>query len=403
MNASPALLLKPRPFFGLIAVLFTFASYTGIASAAATMRILRGTDQQTTYGATFPDALVVWVTDSVTERALTGLTVNFVAGAGIGLSSTYASTDEYGLASVSASGLAACDSQVIAEVSGIPGTKVTFHDLAVNRAPLFVVPVDLKSLVGGPIPSATSYRFQGFVNGDTEESAQITGTPILTTTATDHSPHANYAIKGGVGDLSAPNYTFVPGFGTLAVLEGSKWDGATSGGADAIQEAIVEPPTIEGEAHVHTAFLGQVEALTIVQPNFIAGLRGESGVFVRAAIWVNPAYSTAYSKSIPAQAAIENVPLANTTALPTYAAGMRIGSDAPVRSVVLPPVVAALTLAKNSSTRSAIPAVVPDSRRVSDATVRTAFATKPSTVSVAAQYSNSGPAIRKAFNPPGIK
>ncbi|WP_263351410.1 MBG domain-containing protein [Acidicapsa acidisoli] len=401
MNVCRGSLLKPKPVLGLLAVLFTFASGTGIASAATTIKILRGADQQTTYGASFPDALVVWVTDTVTERAVTGLKVDFVAGAGIGLTSTYAITDEYGLASVSASGLGAGDSEVSAEVAGIPGTKVTFYNLAVNKAPLFVVPGDLRSVVGSPIPPATSYRFKGFVNGDTEDSAQITGTPVLTTTATDHSPHANYAIKGNVGSLSAPNYTFVPEFGTLAILERQTWDGLASGDAAAIEAAVIEPSAIEGESRVHTAFLGQLESLTMVQPNFIAGLRGESGIFVRAAIWSNPVASSAYTQSLPAQTAIENVPLANMTALPTFAAGMRIGSDAPVHSVVLPHVVTASTLAKSSSTRSAIPAVVSDSRKGSDAPVRAAFVSKPSIVSVAVQNSNSGQAIRKAFNPPG--
>jgi len=372
-----------------------------MASATATIKILRGGDQQATYGTAFPDPLVVWVTDTVTEHAVTGLKVNFIAGAGIGLTSTYAITDEYGLASVTASGLAAGDSEVSAEVPGVSGAKVIFHNLVVNKAPLTVIPGDLRASAGRPIPTATSYRFKGFVNGDSEEMAQITGAPVLTTTATDQSPHANYAIKGWVGSLSAPNYTFVPGFGTLAILSSSKPEGPTSGNLNAGQASTVEPQSNEGESRVHTAFLGQIEALTRVQPNFIAGLRGESGIFVRAAIWTDSVSSAAHAQTSPPQVAIENVPLATATALPTFAAGQRITSGAPVHSVVLPRLVTTSALARSSSTRSAIPTVIADRGKSSDVPVQAAFVPKPSMVSVAVQYSSSGSAIRKAFNPPG--
>jgi len=70
------------------------------------------------------------------------------------------------------------------------------------------------------LPAISSYTIQGFVNGDTMATAQISGEPSLTTTATAGSRFGNYAIKGNPGTLDSPNYTFVPGFGTLAVIDG---------------------------------------------------------------------------------------------------------------------------------------------------------------------------------------
>jgi MBG domain-containing protein len=405
MSVPHASLLKPRRFFLLVALLFAIASSAFDVSAATTIRILKGSDQQTTYGAAFPAALVVWVTDPIAEQSLKGLRVDFAPSAGIGLSSSYAITDEYGLASVTATGLAACNSEVTAEVAGDPRTKTTFEGLVVNKAPLTVLPGDLKSLVGSPIPAATSYSFMGFVNGDTQETARITGIPNLTTTATDQSPHANYAIKGGVGSLSAPNYTFVPGFGTLAILELPEFDRSNSED-NGQEEASNDSPASENGPQVHTALVGQLESMTMVQPNFIAGLRGESGVFVRAAMWANPASSAANKQAILAQSATQNLPLAIATNLPTFVAGVRTDSDVPVRSVILPQAVTASAIAKNSDTRSAIQPVAvatfSNSRPGSAAPVRAAIMQRPSTVP-AAQSSYTGSAIRKAFNPPGVK
>jgi hypothetical protein len=409
MSGPYTSLPKPWCVFWISASLIALALNASSAFAAATIKILHGSDQQTTYGSAFPAALAVWVTDPIVERGVSGVRVAFTSSFGIGLSSSYAITDEYGLASVTATGLAPCNSEVSAEVSGVPGTRVTFERLVVNKAPLLVVPGDLKSLAGSPIPAASSYSFKGFVNGDSQETAQITGMPILSTTATDRSPHANYAIKGGVGSLLAPNYSFVAGFGTLAILDpktldrksldGQSPDGPNSGNNQ--QEASVDPSAAENGAQVRAALVGQLESLTMVQPNFIAGLRGQSGVFVRDAIWQNPA-SSAHTQSLQTQTANQNLAAAMAINLPTVASGLRSNSDAPVRSVTLPRLVTSSAIVKTNGTRSAIPAAIPDSRKSSELPVRAAITSKPSTVP-AAQYSYTGSAIRDAFNSPEHK
>jgi len=55
-----------------------------------------------------------------------------------------------------------------------------------------------------------TYTITGFVNGDT--SSVVSGTPSITTTATQDSPAGTYAITATAGTLSAANYifTFVP-------------------------------------------------------------------------------------------------------------------------------------------------------------------------------------------------
>src|SRR5271168_3057463 len=144
-------------------LLFAFVTSASAAAALPAIQQLRGANQETTYGAAFPAPLVVWVTDPVTERAMSGVTVHYVAGAGIGLSSTNAVTDEYGLASVTATGLTVCTSQVRAEVAGSPDANVTFEGLVVDKAVLTVVPADLEMRLGSTLPALAGYSFQGFV------------------------------------------------------------------------------------------------------------------------------------------------------------------------------------------------------------------------------------------------
>jgi hypothetical protein len=404
MNGFKLLPLRRIVALGFLVLLIS--SVTVVASAAPTIRILRGAGQQTTYGSDFPAPFVVWVTDPATERAVPGIRVNFKAGAGIGLSSDYAITDEYGLASVTGTGLAACSSSVAAEVAAVPEARATFADLDVEKAPLTVVPVDLKSIVGSGIPAATDYTFKGFVNGDTEESAGITGTPVLSTTATDHSPRANYAIKGGIGTLSARNYSFVAGFGTLAILEKptsgrQNSDGQTFAYLDDESESFIIPPTLEETEAVRPALDDQPVASAVIQPNFIAGLRGESGIFVRAAIWPSSSVSLRPSRVTLTQGAIFNQPLIAATIQPTYAAGVRNSSEVMVRSLELPKTVTLSSITKVSSTRAAISAPVSDLKSGSVVPVHAAISAAPANSNT--QRSYTAAEIRKAFVSSGTK
>jgi len=375
-------------------LLFAFVTSASAAAALPAIQQLRGANQETTYGAAFPAPLVVWVTDPVTERAMSGVTVHYVAGAGIGLSSTNAVTDEYGLASVTATGLTVCTSQVRAEVAGSPDANVTFEGLVVDKAVLTVVPADLEMRLGSTLPALAGYSFQGFVNGDTVETAQITGAPVLTTTAKDRSPHANYAIKGGMGTLFSPNYTFVPGFGTIAVLN----EPNPGGYADA-PEAYILPPAKEDDAHVQTAIVDEPVTIAIKQPSFLAGLRGESGAFVRAAIWQSSTATSAEMASYLIRTAIGDQPVAAITVQPTFVAGLRETPETAVLAAVLPAAMIAAPAMQSLQARAAIPVVPAGAASSSDAPVRKTVSPVLSTVSVSTPAAHTQSVIRKAYNP----
>jgi hypothetical protein len=386
MEVSPAAL--PKSGHSLLVLALIVASGATVASASPRIKVLRGANQETTYASAFPAPLVVWVTDPATERPVEGLKVNFAPGAGIELSAPYAITDEHGLASVSATGQIPCVSEVIAQLEGFPGIRATFEGLVVDKATLTVVPADLKMTVGDAVPTITEYSIKGFVNGDTEEAAHITGAPVLMTTATRMSPHANYAIKGGVGTLSSPNYTFVAGFGTLAVLNGSK-------NRDLPDEAVLAVPAAhEDVTTVRPAALDQSAGTTLPQPAFIAGLRGESGIFVRAAIWPNPENAAATVRLSNTRSAmpVANVPVAQKPL------------NAPVQAVVLPKVAAQSNMAQTLNARSALlPAVIASMPKPSAITVRTAVLPSLSTAASSAPSSYAGSAIHKAINLPAYQ
>ena len=88
--------------------------------------------------------------------------------------------------------------------------------LTVNQAHLTVTADNQSKIQGNPNPTLT-YTITGFVNGDT--SSVVSGTPVLSTTATAGSPAGNYPITVSVGTLSAANYDF-PNLvsGTLTVV-----------------------------------------------------------------------------------------------------------------------------------------------------------------------------------------
>jgi hypothetical protein len=206
----------------VLAAFFTPALFAGSrpasVSAAPAIRVLSGANQQTVYASPFAAPLTVWVSDAA-NNSLPGVRVNFTASSGIRLSADSAVTDDHGLATVTAIALAPSANTVTAAIATHPKATAIFENLLVNKATLTVVPTDHQASYG-PLPSISTYAIQGFVNGDTAATANITGSPALTTTATNNSHFGNYAIKGGVGTLSSPNYTFVAGFGILAIIDG---------------------------------------------------------------------------------------------------------------------------------------------------------------------------------------
>jgi uncharacterized repeat protein (TIGR03803 family) len=85
----------------------------------------------------------------------------------------------------------------------------------VNPAILQLTPHDQTKVVGAANPTLT-YGVTGFVLGDAP--AVLGGTPLISTTANAASPVGTYPITASLGTLSAANYTFEFGSGTLNVM-----------------------------------------------------------------------------------------------------------------------------------------------------------------------------------------
>ncbi|MGD0090058.1 MAG: MBG domain-containing protein [Planctomycetota bacterium] len=99
-------------------------------------------------------------------------------------------------------------------------TLSTFNgaNLTVTAAPLTVT-ADAQSKVYGAALPALTCTITGYRNGENASSANVTGTPTLSTTAAAGSAVAGspYTIACGAGTLAAPNYTFTPANGQLTV------------------------------------------------------------------------------------------------------------------------------------------------------------------------------------------
>ena len=79
--------------------------------------------------------------------------------------------------------------------------------LTVNPAALTVTANAASSIYGAPIPSFT-YTLSGFAAGENAMIAGVTGSPDLTTTATQSSGAGPYTISVAAGTLAAANYDF---------------------------------------------------------------------------------------------------------------------------------------------------------------------------------------------------
>jgi probable HAF family extracellular repeat protein len=96
----------------------------------------------------------------------------------------------------------------------------TSRNVSINvlKAGLTITADNKVKLLGDPNPPLT-FTPSGFVNGDT--STVLTGTPTITTTATQGSPVGNYPITITQGTLAAADYSFTFVNGTLSVTEAS--------------------------------------------------------------------------------------------------------------------------------------------------------------------------------------
>src|SRR5262249_11589772 len=84
-------------------------------------------------------------------------------------------------------------------------TNLVGGNLTITPAHLTVAANAMSSVYGAPVP-ALGATITGFVGGD--GASVISGSPALTTTATETSPVGGYPITVGVGTLTAANYDF---------------------------------------------------------------------------------------------------------------------------------------------------------------------------------------------------
>jgi hypothetical protein len=195
------------------------ANFTANSAGAATVTIqepptsisvVSGSGQSTVYGTSFPQPLVVEVTDS-TGQPLPGEIVKF-SGAGLEFSSDEVTTGSNGQASVTATPKHIGSLTASAAVNGVT-TPATFA-LTATKAELTVAADNESVAYQQPIPALT-YTITGFVNGDTQ--SVVTGSPKETTTATEGSAPGTYPITIGLGSLAATNYRFTFENGTLTI------------------------------------------------------------------------------------------------------------------------------------------------------------------------------------------
>jgi hypothetical protein len=108
-------------------------------------------------------------------------------------------------------------------VSFVPADSVGFSSatasttIIVNPAALNVTAENAARPFGFANPSLGA-TYSGFVNGDTFASA-VTGTPVVTTTATTLSPVGTYPVVVTQGTLAAANYVFNFVNGTLTIIK----------------------------------------------------------------------------------------------------------------------------------------------------------------------------------------
>jgi type IV secretory pathway protease TraF len=90
----------------------------------------------------------------------------------------------------------------------------TTTTINVAQAQLIVAADDKTISYGGTVPALT-YTIIGFVNSD--DDSVVSGTPRLSTSASNSSPIGPYPINVDVSGLSATNYTFAGQNGTLTI------------------------------------------------------------------------------------------------------------------------------------------------------------------------------------------
>jgi len=126
-----------------------------------------------------------------------------------------------GACSFSLSGITAGGHSLVASYSGDTNNSTSTSSgasLTVAKVVLTLTATSSSRTYGQP--NSLGYTLTGFVSGEAQASA-TTGSPSITTTATQTSAAGAYTITAATGTLAATNYSFTPVNGTLTVNSGA--------------------------------------------------------------------------------------------------------------------------------------------------------------------------------------
>jgi len=186
----------------LAAANYTLKFVPGTLTITKALLTVTAINRTKVYGAAFPNlgyAITGFVNGDLQVHAVSGVP-----------SITTVATAKYNVGSypiVVAAGTMAARDYSFKFVSGA---------ITITKALLTVSADNRSKVVGAAVPSLP-YAITGFVNGDLQVHA-VSGSPILTTTATANSPAGTYPITPALGTLAARDYTFAFKDGTLTVM-----------------------------------------------------------------------------------------------------------------------------------------------------------------------------------------
>ena len=185
----------------LSATNYQFQGVNGTLTITPAVLTVTGANQSMTYGGTIPP-LSYWI-----SGFHDGDNADCISGAPAVSTSA---TAQSGVGSY----------PIVTSVGTLAAANYTFKFalgvISITKAFLLVQPNDSSTTYGHTTP-AFSFTLSGFVNGDT--SAAVTGVPKLTTSATPASKPGSYLISSSFGSLTAKNYSFVFGTGTLTISQ----------------------------------------------------------------------------------------------------------------------------------------------------------------------------------------
>jgi hypothetical protein len=190
----------------LSAANYTFAFIDGTLTVTPAILFVTADNKTMVYGATVPT-----LTDTITGF-VNGDTASVVSGAA-SLSTTATSASDVGNYAITVGlGTLTAANYHFAFANASPFVNAS---LSVTPATLKVSAVSTSMVYGSKVPTLTD-TITGFVNGDA--SSVVSGTALLSTTATSASGVGNYPITAAVGSLRAANYSFTFANATLSII-----------------------------------------------------------------------------------------------------------------------------------------------------------------------------------------